>query len=391
MTSTTLRRASALALAFFLGACTTPYHPPQFLEPNPAFPGLVDLPANNGGKPVDVLLVHGICTHTAAWADDVVHTLATAIQVNLPAPELDVRPRTPAGIEVVTSRLAAPGGTLRFDGLIWSPLTQELKKQLCYDQTSKSSLCTGSQPFTPTRARINARLKDYLIDDCVPDALIYQGVSRDTMQQRMRDAVLQILDKGDNAPATPLVIVAESMGSKYLFDTLLRMAQEPADSRAASVARQAIDRMQYLVMAGNQIPMLALADQQIDSTAAVTTAARPATVQPDTDSLQQLLQMRRQRSASIASNAKTAPRTNVATPLVLVAFTDPSDVLSYTLQTERYAREGATVYNVLVSNAPIWFGVLERPDTAHLNYLENADVARLIACGQPVSKRCMAR
>jgi hypothetical protein len=76
---------------------------------------------------------------------------------------------------------------------------------------------------------------------------------------------------------------------------------------------------------------------------------------------------------------------------VLVAFTDPSDVLSYTLQTERYAREGATVYNVLVSNAPIWFGALERPDTAHLNYLENADVARLIACGQPVSQRCASR
>jgi len=388
MTSATLRRASTLALAFFLGACTTPYHPPQFLEPNPAFPGLVDLPAKNGGKPVDVLLVHGICTHTAAWADDVVHTLASAIQANLPAPELDVRPRTPAGIEIVTSSLTAPGGTLRFDGLIWSPLTQELKKQLCYDQTSKSPLCTGSQPFTPTRARINARLKDYLIDDCVPDALIYQGVSRDTMQQRMREAVLQILGKGGNAPTTPLVIVAESMGSKYLFDTLLRMAQEPTDSRAASVARQAIDRMQYLVMAGNQIPMLALADQQIDSAKAAA-AARPAAAQPDIDSLQQLLQMRRLRGGSATG---AAPRASVAAPpLVLVAFTDPSDVLSYTLQTARYAQEGATVYNVLVSNAPIWFGQLERPDTAHLNYLENADVARLIACGQPASPRCASR
>jgi hypothetical protein len=390
MASTTLRRASALALALFLGACTTPYHPPQFIEPNPSFPGLVDLPAKNGGKPVDVLLVHGICTHTAAWASDTVHTLAQAIQANLPGPEPAVRPRTPTGIEVVTSSLSTSAGTLRFDGLIWSPLTQELKKQLCYDQTEKSSLCTGAQPFTPTRARINARLKDYLIDDCVPDALIYQGVSHDAMQQRMREAVLQILDQGSNAPDVPLVVVAESMGSKYLFDTLLRMAQETPESRAATVARQAIDRMQYLVMAGNQIPMLSLADQQIDSAQAA--AARPAATQPGTDSLQQLLQMRRQRASSTASTTGATSRAGVAAPpLVLVAFTDPSDVLSYTLQTARYAQEGATVYNVLVSNAPIWFGALERPDTAHLNYLENADVARLIACGQPTSQRCTSR
>ena len=232
------------------------------------------------------------------------------------------------------------------------------------------------------RARINARLKDYLIDDCVPDALIYQGVSRNTMQQRMRDTVLQVLDAGDNAPDVPLVVVAESMGSKYLFDTLLRMSREDASTRAATVAQRTVDRLQYLVMAGNQIPMLSLADQQIDNKAN-NAAAAPAAL-PDTDSLQQLLQMRRLRKSAAAPGVASAP-------LVLVAFTDPSDLLSYTLQNARYAAEGATVYNILVSNAPIWFGALERPDSAHLNYLENADVARLIACGQPTSQRCAPR
>lgn len=373
---------ATIILAAVLGACTSPYQPPRFLEANPRFPGLVDLPANNGGKPVDVLLVHGICTHTGAWADDIVHTLAGAIQAKLPATPPELRARTPAGIEVVTSTLSTAAGTLRFDGLIWSPLTQALKKQLCYDQTEKSSICQGAPPFTPMRARINARLKDYLIDDCVPDALIYQGVSRDTMQQRMRDTVLQVLDAGDSAPDVPLVVVAESMGSKYLFDTLLRMSREDASTRAATVAQRSVDRLQYLVMAGNQIPMLSLADQQIDSKEN-NAAAAPAAL-PDTDSLQQLLQMRRLRRSAAAPGVASAP-------LVLVAFTDPSDLLSYTLQNARYAAEGATVYNILVSNAPIWFGALERPDSAHLNYLENADVARLIACGQPTSQRCTPR
>lgn len=91
--------------------------------------------------------------------------------------------------------------------------------------------------------------------------------------------------------------------------------------------------------------------------------------------------MRRLRRTRAAANVASAP-------LVLVAFSDPSDLLSYTLQTARYAGEGVTVYNILVSNAPIWFGALERPDNAHLHYLTNPDVARLIACGQPLSQRC---
>lgn len=74
--------------------------------------------------------------------------------------------------------------------------------------------------------------------------------------------------------------------------------------------------------------------------------------------------------------------------LTLVAFTDPNDLLSYTLQPEKYAREGIAVYNILVSNAPTYVGLLERPDYAHLDYLTNPDVGHLIACGQPTSALC---
>lgn len=114
-----------------------------------------------------------------------------------------------------------------------------------------------------------------MIDDCLPDALIYEGASRETMQLRMREAVLQVLS---NARAdAPLVVVTHSMGSK---------------------------------------------------------------------------------------------------------------LLSYTLPPERYAAQGVTVYNIIVSNAPSYLGLLERPDLAHLDYLSNPDVGRLIACGQPTSKLC---
>jgi len=403
MPSPILRACAGLA-AVTLGACSAPYHPPVFIEPNPVFPGLIDLAA---GKPVDVLMVHGICSHDASWASDVVRTLTRDINANLPSPAL--RPKAEAGIEVVSSTVGTPYGSLRFNGLIWSPLTRELKRQLCYDETDKSAICQDAPPFTPTRAKFNARAKDLLIDDCVPDALIYEGVSHDAMRQRMREAVMQVLEKDGNAPEAPLVVVAESMGSKYLFDTLLRMTQEVPDSHAASLAQRAVDRMQYLVMAGNQIPLLALADQQTAaglsaatgaatgaSAATGATAPHASAAPPGGDSLQQLLQMRRAwtseaRNASTAGAqaAPAAPTTQAAqTHLVLIAFSDPSDVLSYTLQREKYARDGIDVYNILVSNGPTYLGLLERPDTAHLNYLENPDVARLITCGQPTSTRC---
>jgi hypothetical protein len=359
---------SALLLALLLPACSTPYRPP--LVPPAVFPGLIDLAAQADGREADVLLVHGICTHDASWAGEVVPQLARALAdaTTAPGARRAAAVAGTAAVEIVPSTVSTPAGRLRFDALIWSPLTNDLKRQLCYDQSGKSSLCAGAPPYPYTRAQLNARFKDGLIDDCLPDALIYQGVARDAIQQRMREAVLQVLSTA--RADVPLVVISHSMGSKILFDTLLRMTEEPAGSTAARVAQQAVDRMRFLVMAANQIPLLSLADQPL-AEAGVAAAAPP-------DSLQLLLRKRQ------AGQHRALDR-----HLTLVAFTDPNDLLSYTLEEEKYAQDGITVYNILVSNAPTLLGLLERPDTAHLEYLSNPDVGRLIACGQPISKLCI--
>jgi hypothetical protein len=366
-------------LALTQAACSTPYHPPQFLDANTSFPGLIDIAAQSQGKTIDVLLVHGICSHDERWARDTVAQLTQALTVN--APPASAQPRAAAPqVQVVPLPVDTSSGKLRFDALIWSPLTQSLKAALCYDMGVKNALCQGSPPMPYQRARFNGRAKDYLIDDCVADALIYEGVSHATMVERMRDAVLQALDGGDAPAGVPLVVISESMGSKYLFDTLLSMSREGAESRAAQVAQRTMDRLRYLVMAANQIPLLGLADQHIDTPLPGNAANGAAEMPPGSDSLQQLLQMRRARAGARAAAADQR--------LVLVAFTDPSDVLSYTLQTEKYAGEGIVAYNILVSNATTYLGLFERPDDAHLNYLSNPDVGRLVACGQPTSKLC---
>lgn len=345
-----------LACALLAGCSALPYRPAQADGP---FPGLVDFVATAPGRSVDVLLVHGMCTHDVRWADETVAQLGSALGApTMPgaAPAAPDTARGPAdGIEIVERTITLRQGQLRVKALLWSPLTAPLKRQLDYDHSAR---------LPAKRARLNAAAKDKLIDDCIPDALVYQGVARDAIQQRMAQAVRRATEGA--AADAPLLVLSSSLGSKILFDTLLRMDL---------AAQPTIGRIAFLVMAANQIPLLALADQQLPSGLAA--APREAIATP-ADSLHALLRKRR---------ASASPDGSVHN-LALVAFSDPNDLLTYTLERERYAGLGVDVVNVLVSNAPTWLGLLERPEHAHGNYLLNPDVARMVACGQPRSARC---
>jgi hypothetical protein len=261
--------ACGLAALLLLAGCSTPYRPPKFLEADAQFPGLIDFVARAEKRQADVLLVHGMCTHDATWASDTVTTLATQLAAN-------VRPSTSrsggSGITIIPATIDTPKGTLLVKSLIWSPLTTPIKQQLCYDQTDKSAICTGTPPFPAQRASINAQAKDKLVDDCLPDALIYQGIARDEMQKRMRTAILDATQGAD--PNAPLVVISESLGSKILFDTLLGMLRE-GDTPAALAAQRDLQRMAYLIMAANQIPLLQTAEQPLALEAGLAMQAVP--------------------------------------------------------------------------------------------------------------------
>lgn len=357
-----------------LAGCGTPYHPPQILEPDAHFPGLVDVLAVQPERRVDVLLVHGMCTHDAAWADTAVARVTAALTAAM-APARDARvassPLPDGEVAIVPAALDTPQGRIAFTSLIWSPLTQPLKRRLCFDQGDKSALCEGTAPYAPTRARLNALLKERLLDDCLADAVIYEGQARAAIQARMRAAVLAATI--DQSSSAPLLVVAESLGSKILFDTLLAMMDE-GDGAAGQAASRVVTRLRTLVMDANPIPLLELAEQPLSTASDAVTPASPAAA----DSLHRLLQRRQQLA-----------RRGGAAPLLLLAFSDPNDVLSYTLAPRDYADQNVAVINILVSNANTWLGLLERPDVAHTGYLANPDVGRLIACGQPASTLCV--
>jgi hypothetical protein len=136
-----------------------------------------------------------------------------------------------------------------------------------------------------------------------------------------------------------------------------------------ALGQQAARRLGLLFMAGNQLPILGLAEQSAAAQRAIATQ----------DALQRFLDLRRRQPNR---------RTEALQRLAVVALTDPNDLLSYRLLPARYAAPDVAVADVLVSNDKTWLGSIENPMTAHLDYLANPDVGTLIACGYPSEGAC---
>jgi hypothetical protein len=354
-----------LAMLLLLSGCSTPYRPPVVVRDSTPFPGVAGIVAANGTRPVDLILVHGMCTQDADWAERSIDRIAGAVTAHAPAatraPASDV-----GGIQVVERTQEIAGGTVRFHALLWSPLTLPLKRQLDYDKTGRPTDCATGQVCKPVRAVFNGMVKDRLLDDCLADAVIYEGASHAAMRDAMAETVSRIVAANPDPDGT-LVVVAESLGSKMLFDALSSML-ESSLPRTQALGRLAARRLGLIYMAGNQLPILGLAEQNLVAGAV-----------PSQDALQRFLELRRRQPSQRAGQLQR---------LAVVAFTDPNDLLSYRLLPARYAAPDVAVADVLVSNARTWLGLLENPVAAHMHYLANPDVGVLIACGFPRLAGC---
>jgi hypothetical protein len=362
-------RLLVLLVPILLAACSTPYSPPIVVRDSTPFPGIVSLLRNGNGRPLDVILVHGMCTHDAAWANHGVDRIAGVVSASVPeqaAPSAN-------GIQLIERTQQIGKTPVRFHALVWSPLTAPLKRQLDYDNTGTPSGCSASDSggeCKPKRASLNGDVKDKLLNDCLSDAMIYEGASRDAIRDAMVESVSRIIESNPNGDRS-LAVVAESLGSKILFDALSSML-ESRQPRTQALGQQAARRLGLLYMAGNQLPILDLSRQDIEHRPDTRTTAPQ-------DALQRFLELRRRQAA---------PRAESVARLAVVAFTDPNDLLSYRLLPARYAAPDVAVADVLVSNARTWLGLIENPVPAHLDYLANQEVADLIACGYPRVPSC---
>lgn len=380
-------------LAALLTACASPYRPPVFVQGSAEFPGIGGLMSKG---PVDVLLVHGMCTHedkdAFAAMDEIHDAIERHVRALPPVRPLAAAKAVPE-VRILRRNDKMAAGTVRFHALMWSDLTTPLKQQLAYDRTGDANDCSAvpAAQCKPIRARINAHFKDGLLNDCLADAMIYQDGNRRTM----RDAIVAALTRtmqslGDRDD--PLVLVSASLGSKMTYDALLAMLDAPDGSPTRAAADRLNRRLALVYMQANQLPILGLADQDIGALAPahavaaaavgsgpVAAASSPAShAGSPADALQLFLAKRNTLAGFTPIGA-----------LTIVAFTDPNDLLSYRLLSSRYDSDPRVrIADVLVSNAPTYLGLFENPLEAHQGYGINADVAKLIACGRPKSDRC---
>lgn len=368
-----------------LAACSTPYMPPSLdaRAGSPrAFPGAADLLRQAGA--LDVMLVHGMCTHDADWATGAARDLYSYMGGDPGQFNLQPGAVGKTGIVLFQQTLPLPAGELRLNALLWSPLSTPLKADLCYDQSSKSPQCPApeaAKAYPYARAGFNRMTKDGLINDCLSDALIYQGKSRVDINERMQAAILQAVSttggrRAEAGPQStiPVVVITDSVGSKITFDAIYRLATA-AGTGKENAGMPLFNRTALVFMRANQMPILALADKRLDGTL----APERAEAEFPSDPIQALIQRR---------NADTGSARSHDVPTV-VAFSDPNDLLSYALVRSPFAAGAAyPIVDVIVSNEPTYTGLFELPTKAHSGYTENDAVRRLIACGHPRSSAC---
>jgi len=385
------RLSVALTTGILIGGCSTPYPRPEFHPDPPAITGIRQALDEEGRA--QVISVHGMCTRTEdTWVRQTHAALAAQLGVSdVPDP---VSVPTGNDVELYGATLDTPHGEVRHDALVWSPLTTPYKRRLCYDSRAGGgpghgacSDFTPEQPGIPqTRAAWNDTGNAQMLNDCLADAVIYGGARGAQIRRQVGEAILQALaGAAQGVPVAlttieaarlaavrteSLYFISASLGSRILFDALrdLRAEEEGEATIQDQAVQQTRLRTRQIFMAANQLPILALArpDEGYNGKA----GAGDAT--PD----------------SLLAFARLPEEQRP--PLPVAAFSDPSDVLSYTLRSSQYEdQDDITIQDVLVSNASIWlFGLFENPLPAHDGYLSNEAVLQAIVCGAPSRPDC---
>lgn len=400
-------RSILLSAALVLAGCASPPGAPVS-QGDTAFEGIAQLLESR--RSVDVLLTHGMCTRNLEGLPDTDWGARSLQRLRLAfggasdsGGSIERLPLEGTPVQVHRLKMDLPAGTLRASAIVWSPLTQPLKTQLCYDQSNSSALCQQAQlpAAGGVRATVNGQTKDVLLDDCLADAVIFAGAAREPMIAHMRAAVLRALDPADAGPHwskrtgrafavasvpvdTPLVFVTESLGSNLMFEALLSLRDPRLGTVAAAERTRA--RTTQVFMQANQMPLLALAAQSMAGPqdqaelprTSRSTAAAPLAVLPAMSPLNPLARFLLPRVGDPDLRRR---------PARVIAFGDPNDLLSYRLGGSML-EQGLDVVDQPASNATPWFGVLANPVRAHQGYPENAAVRRMIVCGKASAAPC---
>ena len=282
--------------------------------------------------------------------------------------------------------IAAPSGSVMVDEVNYWPLLFPLKcrfllqreHDLAGSDTAHLKLCAAQGWLTPTElanllkkpprsgggAYANRRLKQEILDWGLSDAVIALGPMRHYLNDMIDKACAQAIEAG---PRDRYVVVSESLGSFVVLDALAE--------RRGSVAAL-LDRTADLYFFANQFQLLELARiEGIPPATAITpsTVGSPPTVpagMAPPSPLEALVAWARKDTVT----AQAAPGAVAGLEKQVVAFSDPSDLLTFNVPPLKDVR----VVNLYDRQGFNLFGLLANPIRAHTGHVDNPAVWKVL-------------
>ncbi len=347
----------------------------------------IDISIDRKEGKTKVLMVHGVGHHIPGYSTILLEKLAK--ELNLPVMESPYKELTLTDTDDPSKNL----GNLRLNRLLskdrsrellfyeltWSSISQSEKEILAYDNSGQHSF---------RRAKVNDILKKFS-NDAISDPMIYLGDKQEDIQKSVTESTCWMMAHGwsdfplgahkpcdpftpaalMNAEKDDRIFITHSLGSRITIDALQRSARLINDKKIQEeypdlekLHQVLQDRVVTIFMLSNQLPLLQLGR-----------------------ALPEVLNEHEEYCSSQGSrySERFANQTHI------VAFSDPNDILSYSIPKGfkgKYldSRMCTTVSNISlnVANVVDVLGFnIANPIEAHLGYDHDERVIALIAHG----------
>jgi hypothetical protein len=211
-------------------------------------------------------------------------------------------------------------------------------------------------------ALINRSVKNAVLDWGFTDAVLAVGPMRSYLLEGIRQLVLNSVNVAADGgrtgvigplPSQEFVVVTHSLGSYLIFSALDLPPSDPEPPPAQDWKlrfEKVLAQTSSVYFLANQLRLLELANLDVS----------PA--ENMLNNLESWGRLRRQYQSGLA-----APSPNDLIPPQIVAWNDPSDLLSWSVPD----LNTVPVKNLTVKNATHWFWLIENPAAAHANYATN--------------------
>lgn len=337
--------------------------------------------ADDAGRTLMVLMVHGIGSHQPGYATRLAENLARSLSLNRTQEKFKefqlIHPDYP-GETLGTLRVSAflnadDSQEMNFFELTWDPIVEEEKQTISFDNS-------GEYAFR--RTTINNTLKLF-VNETVPDVLMYNGQFRERAQISVTQAICHMMsDNWDSLPENgesfcdptsannldrlqdDFVFITHSLGSRITADALQRIATLAQKIPALADKFELLQNKRFNVfMLSNQLPLLQLGQEKPEITGQI-------------------------GNICTASGARYNERLFKETQFV--AFSDPNDLFSYAIPPkfmDEYmdSRLCPSLTNVILNIAPITsllgMGEFANPIKAHTSYDNDERVLGLLTRG----------